>query len=324
MILLVVLRMAIGWHFFYEGTWKISETSKGVKPFSAQGYLSHTQGPFRDTFRGMVDDPDGTERLNIADLLPRWEGRALAFRREHGLNEDQWAKVEDKLAELQILATEYLEGDDGSKPIDAYVEEDTLSRSRQERYRKELAAFRTAESHAEMSFEDERVAEARSKLNSSRNMLLTPIKTWTAELDALLFEMKSEPKGWLAAKLDPFLDRDFIDNVTMWGLALGGACLLLGLFSRVAAVGSIVFLAMIYLSWPPWPGVAANPASPGHYLIVNPILIEMLALFVMVWIPTGRWAGLDALLHRMVIGRQGRFTEDIERRRLEQVPVTEA
>ena len=49
----------------------------------------------------------------------------------------------------------------------------------------------------------------------------------------------------------------------------------------------------------------------------------MLALLALVFIPTGRWAGLDALLHRWVIGREGRVAEDTERLRLRQVAVSE-
>ena len=316
--------MAIGWHFLYEGAWKIDATATGIKPFSAQGYLSHAQGPLRETFRGMVNDPDGLARLNVAELFPSWDRRAEEFRRRYGVSPEQWTQVEDKLAEMQALAREYLEGDDGSKPIDAHVEGDVPGHARQNRYRKELAAFRTAEANVEMSFEQERVNTTRTQLAGDRNMLIAPVKAWTAELDELLATLKPENEGVLAGAISPFRDRDLIDNVTMWGLAIGGACLLIGLFSRAAAAGSFLFLALIYLSWPPWPGVAPNPLETGHYLLINETLIEMLALLVLVFIPTGRWAGLDALLHRWAIGRQGRVDEDVERLRLAQVSATQA
>ena len=39
----------------------------------------------------------------------------------------------------------------------------------------------------------------------------------------------------------------------------------------------------------------ATPAE-GHYLYVSKNLIEMIACLALVFIPTGRWVGLDALL----------------------------
>ena len=46
-LLLVLLRVSIGWQFLYEGLWKLN-TLKGPKPWSAEGYLANSRGPFRD------------------------------------------------------------------------------------------------------------------------------------------------------------------------------------------------------------------------------------------------------------------------------------
>ena len=75
-----------------------------------------------------------------------------------------------------------------------------------------------------------------------------------------------------------------------------GVCLILGLFTPLAALAGAVFLGQIYLSMPPWPGLPPNPMAEGHYFIVNKNLIEMLACLVLACIPTGPWIGLDALL----------------------------
>ncbi len=47
---------------------------------------------------------------------------------------------------------------------------------------------------------------------------------------------------------------------------------------------------------PPWPGLPPSPMAEGHYFIVNKNLIEMLACLALVFIPTGHWIGLDAML----------------------------
>ena len=45
-ILLVVLRVGIGWQLLYEGMWKINTLSTQT-PWTSDGYLKSAQGPFR-------------------------------------------------------------------------------------------------------------------------------------------------------------------------------------------------------------------------------------------------------------------------------------
>ena len=49
-----------------------------------------------------------------------------------------------------------------------------------------------------------------------------------------------------------------------------------------------------------------NPESPrleGHYLLINKTLIEVIALFALAFIPTGRWGGLDGFIRLMCCSR---------------------
>ena len=61
-IALIVLRIAIGWHFLYEGVSKWS-IEPWQRPFSSEPYLQASIGPFRGAFRGMISDKDGLARL---------------------------------------------------------------------------------------------------------------------------------------------------------------------------------------------------------------------------------------------------------------------
>ena len=70
--LLVLLRVAIGWQFLYEGLWKLG-TQKTAKPWSAEGYLVNARGPFREKFRRMVDDPNGLDKLDYDKVVARWD-----------------------------------------------------------------------------------------------------------------------------------------------------------------------------------------------------------------------------------------------------------
>lgn len=100
-----------------------------------------------------------------------------------------------------------------------------------------------------------------------------------------IFQSLAQTPGWL----------NFVDPFTSWGLTLVGLFLILGLFSRLAALVGVFFLLMFYLSNPPWPGVPTIPGE-GSYSIVNKNLIELFALLVLVVFPTGRIAGLDLLV----------------------------
>ena len=98
----------------------------------------------------------------------------------------------------------------------------------------------------------------------------------------------------LAARPDLLANADLI---TMWGLTIVGACLILGLFTRLVSLAGMAFVLMFYLAAPPWIGYFYAIPSEGSYLIVNKNLIEVAALAVIFFTGSGRFAGLDRILH---------------------------
>lgn len=64
MIAITVLRILVGWHFFYEGLTKLTAPS-----WTAAGYLKQARGPFGEMFRGIAADPN---MLANADLMTMW------------------------------------------------------------------------------------------------------------------------------------------------------------------------------------------------------------------------------------------------------------
>jgi uncharacterized membrane protein YphA (DoxX/SURF4 family) len=97
-----------------------------------------------------------------------------------------------------------------------------------------------------------------------------------------------------------------LDLATMYGLAIVGGCLLVGLFARINAWLAAGFLLMTYLAMPAFPWLPSPPQTEGNYLFVNKNVIEMLALCVLGSMPTGRWFGLDAVLHWLVSAITGK------------------
>jgi thiosulfate dehydrogenase [quinone] large subunit len=90
------------------------------------------------------------------------------------------------------------------------------------------------------------------------------------------------------------------DLITMWGLTLVGACLILGLFTRFASLAGMAFVLMFYLAAPPWIGYFYAIPSEGSYLIVNKNLVEVAALAVIFFTGSGRFAGLDRILSGLI------------------------
>jgi thiosulfate dehydrogenase [quinone] large subunit len=86
----------------------------------------------------------------------------------------------------------------------------------------------------------------------------------------------------------------------MWGLTIVGVLLILGLFTRLAALGGMAFILLFYLCNPPFVGYFYSIPTEGSYLIVNKNLVEVCALAVIFFTPSGRFAGLDRLVHGLV------------------------
>lgn len=98
-----------------------------------------------------------------------------------------------------------------------------------------------------------------------------------AELDEFKIWRPDEPSEELA----------LIDKFIPWFDTIIGALLILGLFTRPAAIAAAAFLLSVILMQPPW----ADGAAPTYYQAV-----EMFALLVLAAVGAGRYAGLDFFL----------------------------
>jgi uncharacterized membrane protein YphA (DoxX/SURF4 family) len=122
-------------------------------------------------------------------------------------------------------------------------------------------------------------------------------KLWEPLTDVLSSEQKL--KGPLPEPIQlPFTSwrlMETSDFLVKWGLVVLGACLMLGFLSRLSSVATGLLVLSFYLAMPPLPGWPESPRLEGHYLLINKTLIEIVALFALACIPTGRWAGIDGL-----------------------------
>ncbi len=93
-----------------------------------------------------------------------------------------------------------------------------------------------------------------------------------------------------------------VNFLNVWGLILIGLGLFFGLFTRMAQFGGIALLSLYYLANPPF---ASNTGAgfEGSYLFVSKDLLELIALVVLSFIPTGKFLGIDGLYASFFAGK---------------------
>jgi uncharacterized membrane protein YphA (DoxX/SURF4 family) len=281
-LFLVALRIAIGWHFLYEGMDKL-HSFQTAKPFSAEAYLRFANGPLADHFRAIVPDVDSTAFLDLDQRPVAWKTRLGEYSAHYGLTPDQ-ISASEKSYETALAK------------LDAW-RKDRENHESLDKYKQELATNEALLSNpGSMSYERERAQAKRKDLDGDRRKLVSAVQALEDEIytgldKSLTPEQKAKgavPKKWS--------ELDWVNHLTAWGLTLSGASLMLGFLAPLGALGGAYLLTMFYLAMPPFPGLPANPMSEGHYLIVNKNVVEFLACIALVFIPTSMWVGLDAVL----------------------------
>ena len=99
---------------------------------------------------------------------------------------------------------------------------------------------------------------------------------------------------WIASQ-PQLLDK--ANLATEYGMAIIGALLILGLFTRLAALGGMALVLLFYLCNPPFVGYFYTIPSEGSYLVVNKNVVEIFALSVILFTRSGLFAGLDRIVH---------------------------
>jgi uncharacterized membrane protein YphA (DoxX/SURF4 family) len=358
-VFLVLLRLAIGWHFFFEGVEKLNSLATGPtttnRPFTSADYLGESTGPLAKFFRDKARESDEAilDKLTVTPLPAGQDAAQTPPRtRMSPALRKEWDEDFERLAEhyqldpqqRALAQTRFEQGKDNmvnwlltakSKikitfPTGIVEVEETIPQ-RIEDYRNKLKQIREMESNVPEAFGKdvlkEKLRAAKAEAKSMRTELLADLdKQKEATLAGLQEVLTPEQKSRAVASTTPTSRTRTIDLVTSWALTTIGACLLLGLFTRLACMGGASFLLLLYLSMPPFPWLPEPPRAPeGHYLFVSKNLIEMIALLVLATTASGRWAGLDGLLQFLNPWRrrsrsEGTF-EPTTRREPERIPV---
>jgi uncharacterized membrane protein YphA (DoxX/SURF4 family) len=321
--LLILLRIAIGWHFLNEGVEKIKMSQMGgAKPFSAEGYLRNATGPLAPYYRGIVPDVNGLAKLDPERLKAGWADDVHKIARHYRFDTDQEAAAEAELHKAEADADTFFL--------------DKEFRADRQKYYHELAEVQKVErNRSALSYERQRAADRRKDLDVERKKLVQDLDAIGGALHEAVNKLATDSErkqfgvypGYVWTKLRipwrgstlntpiPVPDwnsLEWVNFLTKYGLVAMGACLILGLLTRPAALAGAVFLAQIYLSMPPWPGYPRDVTGPEHFYIVDMHLIEMLACLFLATTRSGRWIGLDALLFNWIGRRRVRNREETQ------------
>ncbi len=100
---------------------------------------------------------------------------------------------------------------------------------------------------------------------------------------------------WIAA--NP-LALQIANQINIWGLLLVGLALMLGFWTRPAAIAGMVLLLAYWAANPPLVGLGLAIPAEGSYLAIDKNVVEFFALAVLLAFGAGRFFGLDGLLAR--------------------------
>jgi uncharacterized membrane protein YphA (DoxX/SURF4 family) len=297
-VALVALRVGIGWHFYYEGMWKYQHPDEA----SAANYFRGAKGPWAESYRSMVPDIEGRGRLDrgwVKDQLEAFRQRA---EKHYGFDDAQSQRSQQMLTWRDrqvgaVLVDNKTEIADYLRELDRLNATAARGEARSMPSEQRYVFDKRAELAATIKPYLDQIDAIQQAYASDIAMLIAPRENDSAALKALKLRQQS------AGPVPPARTTlDLIDGTTCWLVMLVGFCLMVGLFTRVAAACGAGFLLLVVLAMPALPNVypPAHP-SAGHALLINKEVIEMLALLVLAATPAGRWGGLDFFIYHLLI-----------------------
>lgn len=282
--MLVLLRMTIGWHFFSEGIDKYRTDNWSAAPFFA-----NAKGPFAGEFRKLVWDAEGEIRLNRDRMESEWTRFTKQVYVHYGYDEAQKRLVVQNL-EAALEQYDNVVSANATDISDFEIGRERIRKMDEDPIRSGVASLKGQ----------------KETVRSERQALIRPIFSQidaiTEGLERSQNQVASQDQrnshAAIGVRMSPTMlpDTSVIDDfVPYFDMAIGW-CLLLGLFTPVAALAAAGFLGSVFLSqFPPTTG----PSSSMYQLI------EGMACLVLAGTAAGRFAGLDFFLH-MITRRLGR------------------
>lgn len=322
---LVLLRLAIGWHFYSEGIEKLEPG------FTSAGLLSNATGPLGPVYRSFVPSP-GDLDANLA--TPRKAGSitdeqaeenatwraayAAEVKKSTGAGEtpltefapyspySDWAKaIAEDWRTIKAKAAKLAGGSEEAEQqaeevfrthlqqLDDYLasEADAIEEYRHELWR--LEQMQDSPGAQEIDYREERIADKQADTaKKARGWKAAAATLEESYVDALV-DLPGMGDGQQSAanQLRSPSPLDWIDPAVMCVVTGVGVCMLLGFCTRFAGIVGAGFLLSVMASQPPW-----VPGADTTYLGYQ--LVELGAMLTVAAVGAGRWYGIDSVLRR--------------------------
>jgi uncharacterized membrane protein YphA (DoxX/SURF4 family) len=213
-------------------------------------------------------------------VINDWEDRRAEIAAQYDFDEKQQNQSKAVFDSYQFGLVDYLETIRGE--LELY--------QRELRRLDQMQAFKGS---TDIPFSSQRLADKQREVVSQPAAWLADIRLMERELNEDLVAIATDEQragGELPVPESPLKKTD---RILTWAMLICGGCLIVGLFTRIAAVACAAFLFLVIMSQPPW--------VPGTITTLFPYqLVEMLALLALATTAVGRWGGLDFFLHFLI------------------------
>jgi uncharacterized membrane protein YphA (DoxX/SURF4 family) len=292
MIMLVVLRLNIGWHFFNEGVAHLNDPG-----WTSEGTLRAAKGPLAPFYQAYLPDFHGMDAW-LHDARSEKPASAITgfldeLQKDADETRQQFALRFDLNDAQQKQAARIMRDHQAKIRSWGSAQKDELEAHILQWQRREAA--REAPDAAEVPFRKERLTGSQAALNAEANAWRAELSTLEREYENDLAVMLSEEQRDAGPMPRPATSIDRVDAVMTYAILLIGALLLLGLLTRTACLAGAFFLLSVVSMQPFW----VSEALPTYNQFV-----EMFALLMLATTQVGRWGGLDFFVHNLVFGRE--------------------
>lgn len=298
-ILLVALRLSIGWYFFESG-----RTKNLDRDFSSAGFLSQAKGPLAPLYKSALPSYHrfqellATPRVDAPNPYPpqsaewesfqsepyaAWQEQILFdFGRVRQQANQHYQFDEDEITRADRVFSYY------ESSLDGYfktVQSDIAA------YRHELSRLQAWENNAsagDVPYEADRIAAKKRELATTASEFQSAVDAMETSMREEFSNIAMDP---ISAKKGPLAEPGnalvFFDQFLMVTHFLIGGCLVIGFLSRFAALSAGLFLVTVIASQPPW---IVGYSTIGYQIVM------MIGCLLLVATPSGRWCGVDYFL----------------------------
>ncbi|TVP98326.1 MAG: DoxX family protein [Planctomycetaceae bacterium] len=274
-VMLILMRLTLGWHFFSEGHEKWRQGDWDAAPF-----FLNARGPLAVQFRQMVWDYDGSLRLDVDKTKQHFAVYRDKVAKHYGFDEAQKRQAQANYAK-SIEGLEFILASNATD-----LEEYELGRKRIQDLKRESMREGVPS-----------LAGQAETIRTEWRLKITPV---LREIDALwasyqqaqtlvatTSQVADNGELKLGVPRNQFMDTSVVNRWIPYFDMTIGICLVLGLFTPIASLAGAAFLGSVFLSqFPPVTGLGSSYQ-----------LIECMACLVLAGTAAGRFAGLDFFFH---------------------------